>query len=57
LTYIFDACALMALFKKEKGADKIDALIKSTIYYFQRLPVLKRNMQFHWAILSGLQPQ
>ena len=27
MTYIFDACTLMALFKREKGADKIDALI------------------------------
>jgi len=38
MTYTLDACALMALFKNEKGADKVEALIaeadtgKSDIY-------------------------
>ena len=38
MTYVFDACALIALFKREKGADKVRALFdealerQSTIY-------------------------
>jgi predicted nucleic acid-binding protein len=31
LIYIFDACALIALFKKEKGADKIRALFDEAL--------------------------
>jgi len=31
LTYILDACALIALFKREKGADKVRALFDETL--------------------------
>jgi predicted nucleic acid-binding protein len=31
LTYIFDACALLALYKNEKGSDKIEALLDDAL--------------------------
>jgi len=31
LTYILDACSLIALFKKEKGADKVKALFDEAL--------------------------
>jgi len=31
LTYIFDACALIALFKREQGIEKIKALLDETL--------------------------
>jgi predicted nucleic acid-binding protein len=31
LTYVFDACALIALFKKEQGADKVKALLDNAL--------------------------
>jgi len=31
LTYILDACALIALFKRERGAEKVRALLDETL--------------------------
>jgi predicted nucleic acid-binding protein len=31
LTYVLDACALIALFKKEQGADKVKALLDNAL--------------------------
>ena len=31
MTYIFDACALIALFKQEKGSDKVRALLDEAL--------------------------
>ena len=52
MTYILDACALIALFKNEKGADKIktlfeEALAKQTVIYMNIINLIEVHYSFY----------
>jgi predicted nucleic acid-binding protein len=52
LNYIFDACALIALFKQEKGTDKIEALFKEastgqTVIYMNIINLIEVHYCFY----------
>jgi len=52
LTYIFDACAILALIKKEKGADKVRTLLdeaknKQSIIYMNTINLIEVNYYFY----------
>jgi len=55
LTYILDACALIALFKQEKGADKIkalfeEALAEQTVIYMNIINLIEVHYCFYRAL-------
>jgi len=55
LTYIFDACSLVALFKREKGADKVRALLDEalageTIIYMNIINLIEIYYLFYRAL-------
>ena len=52
MTYIFDACAILALIKKEKGADKVRTLLdeaknKQSIIYMNTINLIEVNYYFY----------
>ena len=55
MTYVFDACSLIALFKKEKGADKIkilldEALTGQAAIYINILNLIEIHYLFNRAL-------
>ena len=52
MTYVLDACALLAMFKSEKGAEKIEALIAEALageaaIYMNTINLVKVNYYFY----------
>ena len=52
MIYIFDACALIALFKREKGADKVRALLnealdKQSVIYMHTINLIEVHYGFY----------
>jgi len=55
LTYILDACALIALFKRERGADKVRALFDETlagqaVIYMNAVNLIELHYGFYRAL-------
>jgi predicted nucleic acid-binding protein len=55
LTYILDACALIALFKREQGADKVRALFDETLtgqsaIYMNTINLIEVHYGFYQAL-------
>jgi len=55
LTYVLDACSLVALFKREKGADKVKALLdeaqaRETVIYMNIVNLIEVYYFFYRAL-------
>ena len=55
MTYVLDACALIALFKNEQGSDKVKALLEEaladqTLIYMNTVNLIEVDYIFHRAL-------
>jgi len=58
LKYVFDACALIAVLKKEKGADKINSLLEEAIIGQSEIFMSSINLiEVHYGLLRTLEKE